>query len=92
MRTICSSVNRLLRIRLSGAAGEASSHVSRAPKFDKQVRGHRVSRAAFEENLTTKLADASFRADMTPLLRPGVPWDFDQAGAIVMTKLLARLP
>ena len=53
--------------------------------------GHRVSRAAFEENLTNKLADATFRADMTPLLRPGVPWDVDQAGAIVMKKLLARL-
>jgi hypothetical protein len=53
--------------------------------------GHRVSRALFEENLTNKLADATFRGDMTPLLRPGVPWDVDRAGAVVMARLLARL-
>jgi len=32
--------------------------------------GRRVSRAMFEENLTHKLADSAFQADMTPLLGP----------------------
>lgn len=62
--------------------------------FDRYMRegGHRVSRAMFEENLQKKLLDPLFRADMTPLLRPGIGWDVDRAGAVVMARLLARLP
>jgi predicted nucleotidyltransferase component of viral defense system len=61
--------------------------------LDRYLReeGHRVTRAAFEENLAGKLADAQFRSDMTGLLRPGVSWDIDAAGACVVTELLARL-
>jgi len=61
--------------------------------FDRYMRegGHRVSRAAFEENLQQKLSDPEFRADMTPLLRPGTAWDIDRAGEAVMRHLLARL-
>lgn len=53
--------------------------------------GHRVSRATFEENLHLKLSDPEFRADMTPLLRPGIDWDVDLAGEVVMRLLLSRL-
>jgi predicted nucleotidyltransferase component of viral defense system len=51
-----------------------------------------VSRAQFEKNLIRKLSDPIFRADMTPLLRPGIAWDPDRAGAFVMEQVLARLP
>jgi hypothetical protein len=54
--------------------------------------GRRVTRAAFEENLTGKLDDEQFRADMTGLLRPGIAWDVDIAGKYVLEHLLARLP
>jgi hypothetical protein len=53
--------------------------------------GHRVTRAAFEENLAHKLADRQFRSDMTGLLRPGISWDIDAAGAYVVAHVLARL-
>lgn len=61
--------------------------------FDRYMRegGHRVSRATFEENLRQKLLDPSFRADITPLLRPGIDWDVDRAGEVVMGELLSRL-
>ena len=54
--------------------------------------GTAVSRAVFEENLATKLADPVFRADMTPLLRTGVDFDIDRAGGIVQRELVGRLP
>lgn len=62
--------------------------------FDRYMRegGHRVSRAMFEENLQKKLSDPLFRADLTALLRPGLGWDPDRAGEVVMAQLLARLP
>ncbi len=76
----------------------ALTHGAAAPDrvvacFDRYMRegGHRVSRAAFEDNLQQKLADSSFRADMTPLLRPGTAWDVDLAGEVVTRELLARL-
>ncbi|MBA3546400.1 MAG: nucleotidyl transferase AbiEii/AbiGii toxin family protein [Nannocystis sp.] len=62
--------------------------------FDRYMRegGHSVSRAMFEKGLQEKLSNSLFRADMTPLLRPGVNWDVDRAGALVMEQLIARLP
>jgi len=54
--------------------------------------GARVTRAAYEENLARKLADKVFRADMTPLLRPGMSWDVDRAAAAVLQTLISRLP
>jgi predicted nucleotidyltransferase component of viral defense system len=61
--------------------------------FDRYMRegGHRVSRATFEKNLQQKLSDPQFRADMTPLLRPGIDWNVDRAGEVVMRQLLSRL-
>lgn len=62
--------------------------------FDRYMRegGHRVSRIEFVNNLQRKRADPLFRADMSPLLRPGIGWDVDLAVEVVMAQLLALLP
>ena len=62
--------------------------------FSRYMResGLEVSRAEFEQNLTAKLEDEIFLADMTPLLRTGITWDADGAGQVVFSVLLARLP
>ena len=39
-----------------------------------------------------KRADPSFRADMEPLLRSGVPWNFDLAMDAVLERLVPGLP
>ena len=39
-----------------------------------------------------KRADPSFRADMEPLLRSGVPWNFDLAMDAVLGRLVPGLP
>ncbi len=53
---------------------------------------HTVTRAQFEENLHRKGKDPDFRADVPPLLRSGVGWDFDRALATVRERLIERLP
>jgi len=74
--------------------GQASSPERIVACFDRYMResGNRVSRAVFEENLAKKLTDSVFRADMTPLLRPGLSWDIDRAGDTVKKELITRLP
>jgi predicted nucleotidyltransferase component of viral defense system len=61
--------------------------------FDRYLRegGQRISRNELESNLSAKLADAQFRADMTALLRPGIEWNVDEACAYVMENLVARI-
>ena len=61
--------------------------------FQRYLReeGRGVTRAVFVENLRAKLADEQFRSDLTGLLRPGMTWDLDAAGAYVLENLLARL-
>lgn len=54
--------------------------------------GGRVTRAMFEQNLSLKLADPQFRADISPLLATGFDWDVDVAAAAVFSQLLALLP
>lgn len=54
--------------------------------------GHRVSRAEFEENLHHKAADPDFRADVAPLLRSDIEWDFDRAMKEVRSRVVSRLP
>jgi predicted nucleotidyltransferase component of viral defense system len=73
---------------------QASSPERIVACFERYMResGVRVTRAVFEENLAGKLIDPIFRADMTPLLRPGVSWDIARAGETVMKELIARLP
>jgi predicted nucleotidyltransferase component of viral defense system len=61
--------------------------------FDRYLReeGRRVTRAAFEENLAGKLTDPLFRGDISGLLRHGLTWDIDEAGAYVIENVLVRL-
>lgn len=53
--------------------------------------GHRVTRAAFEENLTLKLADQRFLSDIPPLLSADLNWDAQSAAALVMERLFPLL-
>jgi hypothetical protein len=54
--------------------------------------GHSVTRAQFEANLHGKTTDADFRADIEPLLRPGIHWHFDAAFAAVRRRIIEALP
>lgn len=54
--------------------------------------GHSASRAQVEANLHAKAASREFRGDITPLLRPGIDWDFDVALDVVRTRLVCGLP
>ena len=54
--------------------------------------GLSVSRAQFEANLHEKRSAPLFKADIGPLLRPGLAWDFDVAMDAVLARLVARLP
>lgn len=57
-----------------------------------QEGGHAVTRAQFEANLSEKARMKEFREDIGPLLRPGTGWDLDRAMAVVVERLVARLP
>jgi len=54
--------------------------------------GLRVSRAEFEANLSAKLIDPTFVADIGPLLAPNTVWKIDDAARFVSDELIARLP
>ena len=54
--------------------------------------GHSATRAQFEANLAEKRSDPAFRADVSPILRSGVHWDFDTALTSVFEQLIAKLP
>jgi predicted nucleotidyltransferase component of viral defense system len=72
--------------------GQASAdRVVRCFKRYFQEEGRQVSRAAFEENVSKKLSDRQFRADLSGLLRPDIAWDIEDAGRVVLD-LLAKLP
>ncbi len=62
--------------------------------FERYMResGHSVPRALSEENLSKKLTDDLFRADLSLLLRPGIAWDINPAAHVVAEQLLAKLP
>jgi predicted nucleotidyltransferase component of viral defense system len=75
---------------LTSAGASAEQLVACFGRYMRE-EGHHVTRAAFEENLARKLADTPFRSDTTGLLRPGVSWDIDEAGAHVLTHVLSRL-
>lgn len=51
-----------------------------------------VTRAMFEANLSEKIASAAFRGDVLPLLQDGDTYDVDAAGALVLDRLVSRLP
>jgi len=54
--------------------------------------GHVVTRAQFEANLHEKANDPDFRADILPLIRPGVDWKFENALQLVGERIIEKLP
>lgn len=77
----------------------AASHAS--VDFDRVVScfrrylesdGLRISRAELEANLTGKLEDGVFTADLQPLLAHGVEWDLHRAARLVFDEIAPRLP
>ena len=54
--------------------------------------GHVVSRAQFESNLHAKRSDPSFRAEVQPLLRSDIDWDFDVAMDTVLETIISLVP
>ena len=57
-----------------------------------EAEGERVSRAIFEKNLAQKERDATFRADLSPLLTHGRRWDVDAALEHVRERIVTQLP
>jgi hypothetical protein len=56
--------------------------------------GARISRAKYEANLLSKVADPVFLADVNPLLgtQAAERFDAERAAAAVMEHFIARLP
>ncbi len=54
--------------------------------------GGRATRAPFERNLSGKLRDPQFGADISPLLAHGYRWDMEKAAQEVSLRLIALLP
>ena len=54
--------------------------------------GRRIPRKEFEENLSAKLRDKTFIADIGPLLATGYQWNLDLMADTVLTQLIRRLP
>ena len=54
--------------------------------------GRSVTRAQFEANLAQKRKQPDFRDDVTPLLRPGIAWDFDAAMDSVLKDIISLVP
>ncbi len=51
-----------------------------------------ISRAELESNLTPKMNTVEFTADISPLLSEGIDWNPEEAYALVMDQLIAKLP
>jgi predicted nucleotidyltransferase component of viral defense system len=56
------------------------------------AEGRDITRAAFEENLTTKVAQQAFTGDVAILLAPGTTFDVAAAASRVMNEIVALLP
>lgn len=54
--------------------------------------GHRITKSQFEDNLTAKLDNHEFGADIGPLLADGATWDTAAMAASVLDALISRLP
>jgi len=54
--------------------------------------GHPTTRAQVEQNLTAKMRDTDFLADLSPLLARGDKWDPVAAEALVSQRLVSLLP
>jgi predicted nucleotidyltransferase component of viral defense system len=53
---------------------------------------HKVSRSRFQENVTAKLKDRNFIADIGPLLASGYEWNLDLMADAVISQLVDQLP
>jgi predicted nucleotidyltransferase component of viral defense system len=76
------------------AAGHAEVDFDRLVAcFGEYLRasGLRVSRAELESNLSEKLRDPVFTADLRPLLAPGVEWDMSRGLRFVLDEIAPRL-
>lgn len=51
-----------------------------------------ITRAMFEMNFAEKEASGSFSQDISPLLAPGINWDFEKAASDVYEKFIPLLP
>ena len=54
--------------------------------------GNHVTRALFERNMTDKLQDPRFDADIAPLLAPDCLWNMEELAKSVSRQLIALLP
>lgn len=71
--------------------GVRLDRVAAAFSFYLSQQGLVVRKAEVEANLLAKLSDRAFRADIGPLLAPGVRHDVDEAGAWILVELLHHL-
>lgn len=55
------------------------------------AEGNRISRTEFERNLAQKMDHPGFLSDLPPLLRPGIPYDIEEARSLVEATVLALL-
>jgi predicted nucleotidyltransferase component of viral defense system len=53
--------------------------------------GLKVTRAPFEKNISAKLDDPDFAADIGPLLASGFAWDIKAAAPVISSRLVERL-
>ena len=61
--------------------------------FSRYMReeGHRITRAAFEENLAAKVGDARFTSDVPSLLNSGRDWNVQNAADLVLGRICPLL-
>ncbi|MDI1226928.1 MAG: nucleotidyl transferase AbiEii/AbiGii toxin family protein [bacterium] len=61
--------------------------------FSRYMReeGHRITRAAFEENLAAKVGDARFQSDVPSLLTSGRDWNVQNAADLVLSRICPLL-
>jgi len=51
-----------------------------------------ISRAMFEMNFVEKQTSGSFSQDISPLLAPGIGWDFEEAAIDIYDKFISLIP
>lgn len=80
-----------LATALDGSTADPRRIVAALDAYMKREDGH-VTRALFERNLSGKLRDPQFGADIGPLLAHGYRWDMEKAAQKVSLRLIALLP
>jgi len=80
-----------LAIGLDNTAADPGRIVEAFTAYMEREEG-RVTRALFERNLSGKLCDPQFGADIGPLLAHGYRWNMGKAAQEVSARLIALLP